>query len=83
VISEEMGEDIILCQITSKRIVKDSYSIEIEKDETEDGSLQIDSYVRENMIFTASKKQIIKRICSIPDRKYIEVTKIIYDIIRK
>ncbi|MFO8051871.1 MAG: type II toxin-antitoxin system PemK/MazF family toxin [Thermoplasmatota archaeon] len=81
VLSEEMGEDIILCQITSKRIVKDSYSIEIGKDDTIDGSLQIDSYVRANMVFTASKKQIIKRICSIKGNNYNEVIKIIYDII--
>jgi len=83
VISEEMGEDIILCQITSKRIVKDSFSIEIGKDETNDGSLQIDSYVRANMIFTASKNQVTRRICSIKESKYNEVTKKIFDIISK
>ena len=83
VISEEMGEDIMLCQITSRRIVKDSYSIEIGKNDTTGGSMQIDSYVRANMIFIASKKQIIKRVCSIKDKNYNEVTKIIYDIIKK
>ena len=55
VISDEMGEDILLCQITSKKIRKDKYSIEIKENETIDGSLQIDSYIRANMIFTANK----------------------------
>ena len=39
VISEEMEEDIILCQITSKNISKDIYSVELKKNETINGSL--------------------------------------------
>ncbi len=78
VLSNEMGEDILLCQITSKGIAPDKFAVEIKKDETLGGSLQIDSLIRANMLFTAEKRQILKKICSINDIKYkIVVEKII------
>ena len=82
VISETLGEDIILCQITSKKTKKDRYCVEIKKDNTLHGSLQIDSYVRCDMIFTASTNQIIKKICKINDKDYEEVVCKIYEIIK-
>ena len=81
VISDEMQEDIILCQITSKNIIKDTYCVEIKKDETTKGSLMIDSYVRCNMIFTANKKQIIKKFAKINTQKYEEIKNTIMKII--
>ena len=83
VISDEMGEDILLCQITSRKIRKDKYSVELGKNDTVGGSLQIDSYIRANMIFTASKAQIFKKICRVRDAQYCRVVEIIYSIIRK
>ena len=83
VISDEIGEDILLCQITSKKIRKDKYSVEIKHNNTIDGSLQIDSYIRANMIFTARKAQILKKLCKIKDEQYIEVVNIINNLIRK
>jgi len=83
VLSNEMGEDILLCQITSKKIRKDKYTVEIKKDETTEGSLQIDSYIRSNMIFTAYKSQIQRKICKIKDKHYKKVTGIINNIIEK
>lgn len=83
VLSDEMGDDILLCQITSKKIRKDQYTVEIKKEETIDGSLQIDSYIRSNMIFTSSKSQIVKKVCRIKDNKYKKVTDIIFSIITK
>ena len=62
VLSEEMSNDILLCQITSRMIQKDKYSVDLKNDETLEGSLKVDSYIRANMIFTADKKQIVK-IC--------------------
>ena len=83
VISDEMGEDILLCQITSKKIRKDKYSVEIKQNNTIDGSLQIDSYIRANMIFTASRAQILKKFCMIKDKQYTEVVNVINNLIRK
>ena len=81
VISDEMDEDIILCQITSKNTKKDLFSIELKKSETLKGTLHIDSYIRTNMIFTSDKSQIIKKICKINDKKYKEVFSKIKEII--
>ncbi len=83
VISNEMGEDVLLCQITSKRIRKDRYCVEVKKDNTIDGSLKIDSYIRTNMIFTADKTQIKGKICRIRDRHYETVVNKITDLISK
>jgi len=83
VISDEMRKDILLCQITSKKIPKDKYSVEIRKNETIDGSLQIDSYIRANMIFTASKTQILRKFCKIGDEQYSKVVNIINNLIEK
>jgi mRNA interferase MazF len=83
VLSDEMGEDILLCQITSKKIRKDKYSVEIKHNNTINGSLQIDSYIRANMIFTANRTQILKKLCMIKDKQYIEVVNIINNLIRK
>ena len=83
VISDEMEQDIILCQITSKMTRADQYSIELKKDETLEGTLQIDSLIRTNMLFTASKFQILKRICKVTDTKYREIiNKIIKTILK-
>lgn len=81
VLSNEMSEDILLCQITSKNSPKDNYIIELKKEETENGSLMIDSYIRTNMLFTANKNQITKKACKIKKQKYEEVIKKIIQLI--
>lgn len=83
VLSEEMKEDIILCQITSRRIQKDPYAIEVKQQEILDGNLMIDSYIRTNMIFTAHTIQIIKRVGRIPDKTYKKVVESINNILAK
>jgi mRNA interferase MazF len=83
VVSNEMDEDLILCQITSQKIKKDNFSIELKKDETIKGTLFIDSYIRANMIFTANKIQIIKKICELSSKKYNLVISKIKEIISK
>lgn len=81
VISNEMNKDIVLCQITSKNIQADNFSLELKKNETINGTLFIDSYIRTNMIFTADKSQIIEKICKINNKKYKEVVKKIIKLI--
>ena len=83
VLSEEMGDDIMLCQITSQRLRKDDYSIELKQADTTDGTLMIDSYIRANMVFTAAKAQIRRKLCKVRDDKYRQVTKVITGIIIK
>ena len=57
--------------------------VEVDKDETLEGILKIDSYIRGNMLFTAEKKQITKKICSINKKKYAEVINKIIKLISK
>ena len=83
VLSEEMGNDIMLCQITSQRLRKDEHSVELNQADTTDGTLMINSYIRANMIFTAAKAQIRRKLCKVRDHKYLQVTKVITGIIVK
>tara|TARA_Y100000310_G_scaffold303201_1_gene341351 strand:+ start:327 stop:662 length:336 start_codon:yes stop_codon:yes gene_type:complete len=83
VLSNEMGKDIILCQITSKKIQKDNNTIELSQSETVDGSLFLDSYIRCNMLFTSSIKQIHKKICAVSNSKYDTILDKIMEIIKK
>lgn len=83
VLSQEMRQDIILCQITSKNIKPDKFSIELKDKDTKEGSLKIDSNIRTNMLFTANKNQVIKKICNIDKKKYSQVTKKIRKIIEQ
>lgn len=83
ILSDEMQEDIILCQITSQKIPKDKYSIALDKSETKQGSLKIDSLIRCNMLFTGTKDMCENKICKIDDRKYNEVVLMITNIITK
>lgn len=81
VLSEEMNQDILLCQITSKKIHRDAYSVELQEGETLDGSLRIDSYIRTNMIFTAEKSQILKKLCRVKQEKYRKIVSVIIKLI--
>ena len=78
-----MRQDIILCQITSQKIPKDEYSVILQKNATSEGSLDIDSYIRANMVFTASINQITKKVCKVTDFVYAEVVKQIIRIIKQ
>jgi hypothetical protein len=77
-----MNEDILLCQITSKNSIKDEYAIELKKSETELGSLMIDSYIRTNMLFTANKNQITKKVCKLNKQKYLKIVEKIIELIQ-
>lgn len=57
VIASPDGDDLILCQITS-RLVSDRYAILISEDDFSSGSLRQESNIRPARIFTADKKII-------------------------
>ena len=83
VLSAEMGEDILLCQITSQQLQKDNHSFELRSKDTVDGTLHIDSYIRTNMIFTASKAQIRRRLGMIKNDVYAQVVNRVIHLITK
>lgn len=82
VLSNEMKEDLLLCQITSRNVRKDKFTISLDKNETLNGSLKIDSYVRSNMLFTGSSEKIYSKVCEINKSKYNKVVDKIIEIIR-
>ena len=74
------GDDVILCQITSKTI-KDSYAIPLTQADFKSGNLHQDSNIRPNCIFTADSNIILYRIGVITLEKTKEVAEKIIMII--
>ena len=60
------GDDVILCQITSRQIT-DQYSIPLRADHFSSGSLRQDSNVRTNRLFTADTRIIQYRAGHLKD----------------
>lgn len=81
VITELTGNDVILCQITSKAL-KDKYSIELNNQDFESGKLDQDSNIRPNRIFTADANIILYKIGSIKAEKMDIVINKIIEIIK-
>jgi mRNA interferase MazF len=72
VLADLNGNDIILCQITSKNI-SDMYAIALQQKDFSNGSLYKPSNIRPNRLFTADKKIIIKKVGQIRKEKQLEV----------
>jgi mRNA interferase MazF len=81
VIADLHGNDIILCQITSKTI-KDIYSVSVDSDDFKSGNLKQQSNIRPNRIFTADKNIILKKVGKISTSKYNEVLEVLFEILK-
>ena len=68
VLAELKGDDIILCQITSKE-VNDNYAIPLLTQEFKDGNLNQDSNIRPNRLFTADEGIVIYKVGAINNNK--------------
>lgn len=78
ILSDIKGSDFIMLQITSKN-VKDSYAIPLLESDFLSGSLQKDSNIRPNKIFTLDKKLILYKIGHLTDAKLTEcIEKVCY-----
>ncbi len=75
------GDDIILCQITSRE-VKDDLVIKLKSADFESGSLPVESNIRPNRLFTADKHIILYRIGHVCQAKINDVVGRTIDIIR-
>jgi mRNA interferase MazF len=82
VISKLDGDDLILCQITSKTI-KDNYSIAIDNKDFETGNLKQKSNIRPNRIFTADKHIILYKVGNLTANKLNETIENIIEIIKR
>jgi mRNA interferase MazF len=72
VVATLTGDDVILCQITS-RAVGDSYSLSLTDGDFTSGSLRQDSHIRPNRLFTAESTIILYRAGTISATKLQEV----------
>jgi mRNA interferase MazF len=73
VVATLLGDDVVLCAITSQNVA-DSYAVLLTEDDFETGSLQQDSNIRPNRLFTADGSVILYRVGRITDSKLQEVT---------
>ena len=80
VIANLTGNDVILCQITSKN-TSDAYSISITENDFNSGSLNQISNARPNKLFTADSQIILYKIGSLKSEKMKEITNSIITII--
>lgn len=80
VIATLTGDDVILCQITSKSVA-DSYAIPIVSTDFASGSLPQDSNVRPNRLFTADANIILYRAGILTSSKVQEVVAKIIQIV--
>ena len=66
------GEDVILCQITSKARF-DGYSISLVSQDFAAGGLPLDSFARPNRLFTISQSVVLRSVGRIKQEKLDEV----------
>jgi mRNA interferase MazF len=76
------GDDVILCQITS-RLVSDRYAILIGEDHFSSGSLRQESNVRPSRIFTADKRIIQYTAGHLNDDTIDRITRRVVEIIKE
>lgn len=81
VLADLLGNDIILCQITSQ-FSDDYYSIPLNQTDFANGSLNKESNIRPNRIFTADRNIISRKIGHLKSEKYVVVTESISKLIR-
>jgi mRNA interferase MazF len=82
VLSVLPGDDIILCQITS-RDVKDVFAIKLKSADFTSGSLPVESNIRPNRLFTADRHIILYKVGSLSREMINEVINRTINIIRE
>ncbi|MEM4414213.1 MAG: type II toxin-antitoxin system PemK/MazF family toxin [Candidatus Caldarchaeum sp.] len=80
VIATLAGDDVILCQITSKTVT-DSYALALSDGDFDSGGLRQESNIRPNRIFTADSNIIVYRAGVLSAKKVQEVIAKIVQII--
>ena len=81
VLAELEGDDLILCQITS-RAVSDGYAVSLSDRDFAQGGLRLESYIRPNRLFTADSAIVLYRVGSLARTKLTEVVDRVVSILR-
>ena len=79
VVANLTGDDLILCQITS-RTRADDYSVSLSSDDFEQGRLNVESFIRCNRLFTVDRSVILYKAATITTAKLSEVRAVIRDL---
>lgn len=79
VVADLTGDDIILCQITS-RPISDEYTISLEETDFSEGSLPHPSNIRPNKLFTADSHIIIYKAGIVVPEKLSAVLEVIVSL---
>jgi mRNA interferase MazF len=72
VVADLIGDDLILCQITTQSR-RDGYSIALARTDFDSGRLNIDSFIRPNRLFTVEQSVIIYTAAKVKTAKVDEV----------
>jgi mRNA interferase MazF len=81
VVASLIGDDVILCQITSK-MVSDTYAIPLTDTDFTTGTLHQESNIRPNRSFTADSHIILRKAGTLTPEKLKEVVAKIMEMIR-
>ena len=76
------GNDVILCQITSKN-VRDRYSVSVADKDFKTGNLKKESNVRPNRIFTADSHIILYKVGHLRSEKTNDIVETITGILQQ
>ncbi len=82
VIAKLKGNDLILCQITSKEHLSDPYQISLNSTDLTKGNLNIDSFIKPSILFTLRKSIIGYSVGKISKEKIKEVEDKICEIVK-
>ena len=82
VISNLKGDDLILCQITSKSHTSDPYQIPLEKKDFVKGELKVKSFIKPSIIFTLRNSIVLYSLGKIEKEKIKNVEDKIIEIIK-
>lgn len=81
VLSKLEGDDLILCQITS-RALGDRYSVSLQNQDFASGNLRQPSNIRPNRVFTADQAIILYKAGNLRLKKFEEVIDRLVEILR-
>ena len=81
IVTNLMGEDLILCQITSKKH-PDPYQILLNQKDFSSGSLNVNSFIKPSILFTLRSSIILYKVGKINRNKIKEVEEKICNIIK-
>ncbi|MDD3083496.1 MAG: type II toxin-antitoxin system PemK/MazF family toxin [Candidatus ainarchaeum sp.] len=75
-----LGDDLILCQITSTKRIN---SIELKETDFEKGRLFENSFIRIEKIFTLEKNKVVYKIGTLKKEKIIEIENLLVKLFTK